>query len=177
MFLYLFNWLFVLTFIYISLFNYLFIDSIIYIFIYFFIFFKTIEAKRNKWNNSFWLAISDYLSVLVRTFIKIEITAFYVKQVLHYIILYHTTNPTAFVMTIWVSSSYFHIRIGQNIKLVQKKDCFYIGLSLSLLTSMIWFQQTFIVFSLSLWLLWNIRKVTSVVYTILSGMSCLEISI
>ena len=99
------------------------------------------------------------------------------KQALHYIILYHTTNPTAFVMTIWVSSSYFHIRIGQNIKLVQKKDCFYIGLSLSLLTSMIWFQQTFIVFSLSLWLLWNIRKVTSVVYTILSGMSCLEISI
>ena len=96
---------------------------------------------------------------------------------MHYIILHHTINPTAFVMTIWVSSSYFHIRIGQNIKLVQKKDCFYIGLSLSLLTSIIWFQQIFIVFSLSLWLLWNIRKVTSVVYTILSGMSCLEISI
>ena len=146
MFLYLFNWLFVFTFIYIYLFNYLFIDSIIYIFINFFIFFKTIEARRNKWNNSFWLAISDYLSVLVRTFIKIEITAFYVKQVLHYIILHHTINPTAFVMTIWVSSSYFHIRIGQNIKLVQKKDCFYIGLSLSLLTSIIWFQQTFYCF-------------------------------
>ena len=126
MFLYLFNWLFVFTFIYIYSFNYLFIDSIIYIFIYFFIFFKTIEARKNKWNNSFWLAISDYLSVLVRTFIKIEITAFYVKQVLHYIILHHTINPTAFVMTIWVSSSYFHIRIGQNIKLVQKKDCFFI---------------------------------------------------
>ena len=63
---------------------------------------------------------------------------------MHYIILHHTINPTAFVMTIWVSSSYFHIRIGQNIKLVQKKDCFYIGLSL--LTSTICFQKTFYCF-------------------------------
>ena len=141
---YLFNWLFVFTFIYIYLFNYLFIDSIIYILIHFFIVFKTIEGRRSKWNNSFWLAISDYLTIWVRAFVKIEITVFYGKQVLHYIILHHTINTIAFVMTICVSPSCFHISVGQNIKLVQKKDCFYIGLSL--LTSTICFQKTFYCF-------------------------------
>ena len=133
-------------FIYIYLFNYLFTDSIIYILIYFFIFSKQLKAELINETTIFDWPITDYFSVLVRTFIKIEITVFYVKQVLHYIILHHTINTTAFIMTISVSSSYFHISISQNIKLVQKKDCFYIGLRLGLLTSTISFQQTFYCF-------------------------------
>ena len=57
-------------------------------------------------------------------------------------------------------------------KLVQKKDCFYIGLTYSLLTSTMYFQQTFYCFFT---LFVTPMEYTSVVYTILSGMGCLEI--